>query len=178
MLWHRRSVAQHVAVVFVALLLPAAPARAVDESYTFNGTIMSAVQFDLYPVMLGQGAQVVATLTCDEISPGDRPLDPVLSAFTPGVDASDINNAFVRDDDSLLSVPCNAFHSAIIRFVAPVGGIYNFRADGFGSSTGPYTMQIDITNARATAPLLDRFGLALIAGLLFAAGWRRVRRSA
>jgi hypothetical protein len=105
-------------------------------------------------VFLVVGTAVEATLVCEEIAPGNRPLAPVLSAYNPGSDPSSTLNAdFFNDDgfgldDDPNGVDCNAFDSSRLRFRAPVNGTYTFRADGFGSSTGPYTLTI-VTTPRA-----------------------------
>jgi len=113
-----------------------------------TGTIASGAQYDLYSVNLPAGYIVQATLVCDEIAPGDRPLDPVLSVFFPGSDPDDITTADLFNDDGFGSdddpngVNCNAFQSSRVTFVVPATASYVFRADGFGSSTGPYTLTI------------------------------------
>lgn len=124
---------------------------------SFTGNILSGAQYDLYTVDLIAGEQVTATLVCDEIAPGNRPLDPVLSAYFPGSDPSNTSNANVYNDDGFgadddpSGVNCNAFQSSRITFGAPVTGTYTFRADGFGSATGPYTLRISTTNGSPLA---------------------------
>ncbi|MGH7263730.1 MAG: FG-GAP-like repeat-containing protein, partial [Candidatus Rokuibacteriota bacterium] len=57
------------------------------------------------------------------------------------------DDGFGLDDDPN-GIDCNAFDSSRLIFRAPVTGTYTFRADGFGSSTGPYSLTI-ITTPRA-----------------------------
>ncbi len=115
---------------------------------SFSGVIASGAQYDLYTVDLPANITVVATLVCDPVAPGDRPLDPVLSVFFPGGNPSDTSFADVYNDDGFGTdddpngVECNAFDSSRVRFSTPVAGTYTFRADGFGSSTGPYTLTV------------------------------------
>ncbi len=132
-----------------AALIVAQSALALTASY--SGNIASGAQYDLYTVDLVEGEQASATLVCDEIAPNDRPLDPVLSVYFPGVDPSDLINANVYNDDGFGNddspdgVDCNAFDSSFLSFTAPVTGTYTFRADGFGNQTGPYTLTIVTT---------------------------------
>jgi hypothetical protein len=127
------------------MLLMAPAALALDMSS--SGNIASGAQYDLYTVSLTAGENIVATLVCD-FDGVSRPLDPVLSVYFPGTDPSDTINADVYNDDGFgkdddpNGVDCNAFDSSRVRFGAPVTGVYTFRADGFGSSTGPYTLEI------------------------------------
>lgn len=116
-------------------------------AYSYSGTIASGAQYDLYTVHLLAGESVTATLVCD-FDGVSRPLDPVLSAYFPGSDSSDTIFADVYNDDGFgldddpNGVDCDAFDSSRIFFAAPVTGDYTFRADGFGSATGPYTLNI------------------------------------
>jgi hypothetical protein len=127
------------------MLLIAPAAMALDLS--FQGNIASGAQFDLYTISLIAGENVVATLVCD-FDGVSRPLDPVLSVYFPGSDPSNTINADVYNDDGFgldddpNGVDCDAFDSSRVFFSAPVTGDYIFRADGFGSSTGPYTLEI------------------------------------
>ncbi|MBK8026422.1 MAG: hypothetical protein IPK19_34800 [Chloroflexi bacterium] len=135
-----------VLALMVVLIFSVVVVSAAD--YGFSGNILAGAQYDLYTVNLVAGENVVATLVCDELVPGSRPLDPVLSAYFPGVDPSDTINANLYNDDGFgldddpNGVDCDAFDSSRIFFSAPVTGAYTFRADGFGSSTGPYTLTI------------------------------------
>ncbi len=128
------------------ILIGAVSVSAAD--FGFSGDILSGAQYDLYTINLIAGENVVATLVCNEIAPGDRPLDPVLSVYFPGVDPSNTSFAnFYNDDgfgldDDPNGVNCNAFQSSRVQFTAPVTGTYTFRADGFGSATGPYSLVI------------------------------------
>lgn len=133
------------ALVVMALLLAVPSVFALDLSFT--GDIASGAEYDLYTVSLLAGEHVVATLVCD-FDGVSRPLDPVLSVYFPGTDPSDTINADVYNDDGFgkdddpNGVDCDAFDSSRVMFSAPVTGDYIFRADGFGSSTGPYTLEI------------------------------------
>ncbi len=135
-------------MVIVGLILIGAVSVSAG-TYGFTGNIASGAQYDLYAVDLIAGEHVVATLVCNEIAPGDRPLDPILSVFFPGSDSSDTifadqynDDGFGLDDDPN-GVDCNAFDSSRVQFTAPVTGTYTFRADGFGSATGPYSLNIE-----------------------------------
>lgn len=136
-----------VITVLAGLLVLASAAFAVTYGPTYTGTIASGAQFDLYTLDLTAGDSVTATLICafDGVS---RPLDPVLSAYEPGTDPSDTINAQYYNDDGFgldddpAGVDCDAFDSSRFSFIAPVTGTYTFRADGFGSSTGPYVLSI------------------------------------
>ncbi len=178
-------------LVFAAFVgaLAALPADA-QVPFQTSGNIASGAQYDLYTITLSANLAVTGTHVCDETSPGsgDRPLDPVLSVFFPGNTGwDDTINSDVFDDDSFgqdddeNGVDCNAFDSARVIFIAPVDGDYVFRADGFGSSTGPYTLTI---TAEAQSPLaiptLDQVGLAGLALLLAVASifFLRKRRAA
>lgn len=137
-----------ILVIVLAGIISIGAASVSAADYSFTGDILSGTQYDLYTVDLIAGEHVVATLVCNEIAPGDRPLDPVLSAYFPGVDASDTINANAYNDDGFgldddpNGVDCNAFDSSRLQFTAPVTGAYTFRADGFGSATGPYSLVI------------------------------------
>ncbi|MCK6579801.1 MAG: hypothetical protein L6Q98_17050 [Anaerolineae bacterium] len=132
-------------LTFAAVLLVASVALAA--SYSASGVIASGAQYDLYVVGLLAGENVTATLICDHDGVS-RPLDPVLSVFFPGSDTSDTAFSDVYNDDGFgldddpNGVDCDAFDSSRAFFTAPVTGDYTFRADGFGSSTGPYTLDI------------------------------------
>ena len=116
-------------------------------STSVSGNILSGAQYDLWALDLIEGESVTATLVCD-FDGVSRPLDPVLSVFFPGSDSSDTINADVYNDDGFGSdddpngIDCDAFDSSRVFFSAPVTGTYTFRAEGFGSSTGPYTLTI------------------------------------
>lgn len=159
-------------------------ASSVAASTTqYTGTITSGADFDLYTMSIQRGAFVIATLVCDEDPgvPGSRPLDPVLSAYFPGSDPSDTINADVYNDDgfgsddSPLGVDCDAFDSARITFTALTDGVFTFRVDGFGSSTGPYTLNIIVVDAIGV-PALDRRGLALAVAMLAGVALFQFRR--
>lgn len=145
-----RSLSNFVLVgVLATLLMLVSSAFAVSNTTTFSGNIASGAQYDLYLMELTGGDQITATLVCD-FDGVSRPLDPVLSVYNPGSDSSDTINAdFYNDDgfgldDDPNGVECDAFDSSRVIFVAPVTGTYTFRADGFGSATGPYTLTITV----------------------------------
>ncbi|MBE2185067.1 MAG: hypothetical protein IAE89_16675 [Anaerolineae bacterium] len=139
---------QKTAVIFLLLLIALFAATSVfAAAFSFSGVIASGAQYDLYTVNLVAGQGVTATLVCD-FDGVSRPLDPVLSVFFPGSDPSDVVNSDAYNDDGFgldddpNGVDCDAFDSSRVRFNAPVTGDYVFRADGFGSSTGPYTLAV------------------------------------
>lgn len=138
----RRSL---IGILLLSLLVLAAGAFAA--SYGFYGNIASGAQYDLHTVSLTAGYRITATLVCD-FDGVSRPLDPVLSVFFPGGNTSDTIFADVYNDDGFGSdddpngVDCDAFDSSRVSFVTPVTGEYTFRVDGFGTSTGPYTLSI------------------------------------
>ncbi|MBX3024192.1 hypothetical protein KF840_04700 [bacterium] len=168
-----------MAVLLLAALVGANPAAAA--TLTYSGDIMTDLQYDLYTVPLQAGQVITATLVCDEIAPGDRPLDPVLSVFFPGGDPSSIASADLYNDDGFgqddanNGVECNSFDSSRIRFLVPQTGNYVFRADGFGSATGPYTLDI-LIGPPVGAPALDALGMALGVLALAAVALLQVRR--
>lgn len=134
-----------IGVLLIVVLAAVGAASAV--SVTISGTIASGAQFDLYTVDFVAGEDVIATLVCD-FDGVSRPLDPVLSVFFPGGNPSNTIFADVYNDDGFgldddpNGVDCDAFDSSRVIFTAPVTGTYTFRADGFGSSTGPYILSI------------------------------------
>jgi hypothetical protein len=133
-----------ITILFVVAVSP----TSAQTLFVTSGNIASGAQFDLYGMTLSPGLLYTATLVCDELTPGNRPLDPVLSVFFPGSDSSDTINADVYNDDGFGTdddpngVDCNAFDSSRVRFSVPATMAVTFRADGFGSSTGPYTLTI------------------------------------
>ncbi len=172
----------------VALALLGAPTAVAAQDYSAMGMISSGADFDVHTVNLPSGAQVDARLICLETVPGnnDRPLDPVLSVFFPSNPdpVPDTNNAdvfnddgFGSDDDPLLGVDCNAFDSSRVIFITPEPGMYRFRADGFGSSTGPYLLEIYITEGVPTLPFPFYLTLAGLTAALGAFALRRYKSS-
>ncbi|TAL09764.1 MAG: hypothetical protein EPO03_02085 [Porticoccaceae bacterium] len=148
-----------------ALVVPfiwVAPATALTVVNT--GNITTGAQFDLYTLDLRQREIVHVSLVCDD----PFTLDTVLTVFTPGSDPSDTGNAFKYNDDGG-TVVCGGFRSSDITFDAPIGGTYTFRADGFGSSTGPYTMTIETLGIREI-PTLGVAGLVALCLMLVLAG--------
>jgi len=144
---NRKTHRSFIAVGVALLVIVASVSGVFAASYGFSGNIASGPQYDLYTVPLIAGEVVTATLTCD-FDGVSRPLDPVLSAFFPGSDPSNTSFADVYNDDSFGSddepngIDCDAFDSSRVQFTAPVTGDYVIRADGFGSATGPYTLNI------------------------------------
>lgn len=140
-------------IKLIGIVLVMAVLATAVYAQSFSGVIASGAQFDLYTVDLPANVTIIATLICEEVAPGDRPLDPVLSVFFPGGNPSDTLFADVYNDDGFGSdddpngVDCNAFDSSRVRFATSVAGVYTFRADGFGSSTGPYSLNIIIDDA-------------------------------
>ncbi|MFN7940393.1 MAG: hypothetical protein U0X73_02245 [Thermoanaerobaculia bacterium] len=180
----RVTIGTLVLLLGIASLWLASPAAA-NQVLTYTGNILSGAQYDLYNLNGLKGYQKVqATLVCDETVPGNgnRPLDPVLSAYFPGSDSSDTANADVYNDDGFGSddypngVDCNAFDSSIISFVVPFDGDYVLRADGFGSAIGPYTLEVRIIDSPFEVPTLNFAGLAALALALAAASVLLLRR--
>lgn len=149
-----------VILIAVLLVLAVSPTFAATLGVV-SGNIASGAQYDLWAIDLEGGTQVTATLVCD-FDGVSRPLDPVLSVFFPGSDSSDTINADVYNDDGFggdddpNGVDCDAFDSSRVIFTVPANGTYIFRADGFGSSTGPYTLTISSTPRAAFNPGDDR----------------------
>ena len=161
-------------LVLVAALTALASSLPVQAAhYQYSGNIMSGAQFDTYPIFLRRGDLITATLVCDQVQGGSRPLDPVLSIFLPFDPAVDTAAAVFYNDDSFgldddpAGVDCDAFDSARIIARAPQSGTFTFRADGFGSATGPYTLTIDTEPGYDSIPTLNEYGLILL-GLLLA----------
>lgn len=140
----RRQLIVIVALILITLF---AVNTVSAGDFSFSGNIASGAQYDLYTISMLAGESATATLVCD-FDGTSRPLDPVLSVFFPGSDPSNTANADVYNDDGFGSdddpagVDCDAFDSSRVNFTAPTTGDYIFRADGFGSSTGPYTLVI------------------------------------
>jgi len=158
-------------LALAALALPAAHA----QQSVFTGTIASADQFDLHTVFLVTGQQVGASLVCD-FDGVSRPLDPVLSVFRPSNPNTDdvlladyYNDDGFGADDFPWGVDCDAFDSSYVTFTADETGDYTFRADGFGSSTGPYILTVDRVDTWVSIPTLDELGFAALAAALAAA---------
>ncbi len=159
-MFHKRGLMMASAFVLVAVLfvpvLSFAPGISPAHAglhQTFTGTITSGADYDLYAVNLGMGWNIVATLVCAEIAPGNRPLDPVLSVYYPGSDPSNPGDYDQYDDDGFGTyydpngVNCNAFASSRVIFTTPVSGTYTFRADGYSDATGPYILTISDNTA-------------------------------
>ena len=153
-----------------AVLLMVSPGWVFAQAFTETrtGTIAAGDQFDLYTLNLPAGLVITGTLGCDELTPGgSRPLDPVLSVYFPGSDPSDVANADVYNDDGFgadddpAGVNCDAFQSSRVIFTVPAAGSYVFRADGFGSSTGPYTLVVR-GELPLSVPTLGTVGLVLM----------------
>ena len=155
----------------LAGLAASLPVQAAHYQYT--GNITSGAQFDTYPIFLTRGDLITATLVCDQVQGGSRPLDPALSVFLPFDPAIDTAAAVLYNDDGFgtdddpAGVNCDAFDSARIIARAPQSGTFTFRADGFGSATGPYTLTIDTEPGYNGIPTLNQYGLILL-GLLLA----------
>lgn len=136
-----RRFARYLAVsgLFATLLLTSV-VFAAGSNFTYHATLV-LFQIDTYPVTLRTGDNVTATMVCDEVAPGDRPLDPSLFVIAPD------NHLVAADDDGFNSsnggVDCNNFASSVVHFVATTGGIYTFYSEG-GASAGPYTLTIAI----------------------------------
>lgn len=149
--------------------------------YQVSGNISTDVQYDLYTVTL-PATSITATLVCD-FDGVSRPLDPVLSVYFPGnTNTNDTTLADAYDDDGFGAdddpngVDCDAFDSSRVIFFAPVDGDYVFRVDGFGSSTGPYTLTVGQTPSILEVPTLDLVGVVGFALLLAGASFYLMRR--
>ena len=143
--------------------------------FQVSDNISTGDEYDLYTVTLPVGS-IFGTLVCDRRV--SRPLDPTLAVFFPGntntdnTSLADVYNddGFGSDDDPA-GVDCDAFDSSRVIFNAPVAGDYVFRADGFGSSIGPYTLTIGVTLLILEVPTLDYVGFAGFALLLVGASF-------
>ena len=164
----------------LAILLVVSPSlgHAQAFSQTNSGSIDTGDEYDLYTLNLAEGLVITGTLVCDELTPGgSRPLDPVLSVYFPGSDPSDVANADVYNDDGFgadddpAGVDCDAFQSSRVIFTVPATGSYVFRADGFGSSTGPYTLAIRGEFPLSVPTLGTTALLLLMLVLVTDAGW-------
>jgi hypothetical protein len=98
-----------------------------------SGTIASGAQFDRYPVALDFGMVIQIDLVCGT----PNTLDTVVSLYDPG------NNQVGYNDDGG-SVTCGGFRSSLLVFTVPTAGTYQVQVDGFGSSTGPYTLTVTV----------------------------------
>ena len=162
-------------------MLSAVPA--FSASFTVSGNIATGAQYDTYPFYLTRGDLVTATLVCDQVTPGNngtRTLDPVLSVFVPFSASTDTALAAFYDDDGFGTAvggfDCNAFKSSRLIFRAPQSGTFTFRADGFGSATGPYTLSINSVPGYDGIPTLGEFGLVILGLLLAGAASMTLRR--
>jgi hypothetical protein len=124
--------------IFLGLSLQTAQPT-LAASYGFGGTIASGAQYDLYFIDLVEGEHVVAITHCG--IPPNNTLDTVLSVYFPGSDSSSTSNADVYNDDGG-DEDCGSFDNSVLEFTAPAAGQYTFRVDGFGSSTGGYSLNI------------------------------------
>lgn len=174
-----RRLIQILAALSIALTSSMAAHAA---TFVFSGNILTGAQFDTYPIFLTRGDSIVATLVCDQVQGGSRPLDPTLSIFLPLSLPNDTAfAAFYNDDgfgldDDPNGVDCDAFDSSRIIAQAPQSGTFTFRVDGFGSSTGPYTLTVNTTPGHDSIPTLNEYGLILIGLLLAGFALRRLRQ--
>lgn len=136
-----------VMLITVLFVVAVSPTSAQTTLGSVSGNIASGAQYDLWAIDLAPGLIYTATLVCD-FDGTSRPLDPVLSVYFPGSDPDVAIDYDVYDDDGFgldddpNGVNCDQFQSSRVRFSAPVAGEYVFRVDGFGTSTGPYTLTI------------------------------------
>ncbi|MBC7811979.1 MAG: PPC domain-containing protein, partial [Burkholderiales bacterium] len=127
----------HIIGLIVALtsLIFALPMLADDSAgFRYTGTISFAGEVDTYDLDLNAGEPVTVDLICDEIAPGNRPLDPVVDITGP--------DGFNTGNDDGGSQGCNSASSSHLEFTVPVSGTYTFRARGFSITTGPYSLYI------------------------------------
>lgn len=117
-----------ILIALLAILVVAMPASAALV-YTFTGTIADDGETDSYNVTLNAGDFVLVRATCDEVAPGDRPLDPVVTVFDP-------TNSDVAYNDDGNQPACNNFDTACTTFTAAVSG--TFRFDVYDAAGGPF----------------------------------------
>ena len=87
-------------LVIVATLAGLASSLPVQAAhYQYSGNILTGAQFDTFPIFLRRGDFITATLVCDQVQGGGRPLDPVLSVFLPFDPAVDTAAAVMYNDD-------------------------------------------------------------------------------
>ncbi len=171
-----------VMIVAASLLAFASGMSAHAANYVYTGNILTGPQYDTYPIFLTRGDLVRATLVCDQIDGGTRPLDPALSVYLPLALADDTAAAVMYNDDGFgldddpAGINCDAFQSSRIIARAPQSGTFTFRADGFGSSTGPYTLTIDTTPGYDSIPTLNEYGLIILGLLMAGIAMRGLRR--
>lgn len=124
------SLRRFVAVLIVlAIILVAGSVLAATQS--FSGNIASGAQTDTYSVYYQDGQAVIGDLRCDDTGL----LDTVLSLY-------DDANVLVAYNDDGGPKPCGGFHSSLISYTISKSGVYTWHVDGFGSSTGGYTLQL------------------------------------
>ena len=122
---------RRVVLVFVVLAIAVLAGNVLAASLDFSGNIASGAQSDTYQLNFVAGQSIVADLTCDD----PATLEPDLSLFN----SSGVLLAY-NDDGGIK--PCNAFRSSRITYSFSEAGTYTFQVDGFGSSTGPYTLRV------------------------------------
>lgn len=166
----------------LAALAGGAKLAAAELPFVVSGQIASSSDYHLHVVPLSRGG-VVATLVCDAAQAGGRPLDPALSVFFPGnphtsdtLRADVFNDDGFGSDDDTAGVDCDNFDSARATFYAPVDGDYTFRVDGFGTSTGPYTLTVGEPTSPVQVPALSGAGPLALTLLLAAASLLLLRR--
>jgi len=120
-----------VAILLTAISLLLAVSAVLAAATSFSGVISSGAQTDIYPVFHQAGTSVIADLTCDD----PATLDPVLSLYN-----SNGTQIAYNDDGGIKH--CNAFWSSRIVYTFSESGTYYWHVDGFGSSSGPYTLRI------------------------------------
>jgi len=120
-----------LALLLTLIVVVLAAGAVFAAATSFSGYISSGVQTDVYSVYHQAGTSVIADLTCDD----PASLDPVLSLY----DSDGI--LIARNDDGGIK-HCDAFWSSRIVYTFSESGTYTWHVDGFGSSTGPYTLRI------------------------------------
>lgn len=135
-----------IVLAITALIVSAGVSHVQAGTYaSFSGVITSGADFHRHAVDLVEGIYYTADLVC-----ADGTLDPVLSVFDP-------NGVMVAYNDDG-GTPCNSFRSSHVTFRAPSDGTFQFQADGFGSSTGPYTLTV-VSDLNPGRPIPDGFVL-------------------
>ncbi len=133
-------------VLFIGVLAVVLAASAVfASSVSFSGTIASGAQTDYYTVHFDVGQSITAELVC-----GEPPtLDTVLTLRNS-------NGVVVAYNDDGGPKQCGSFRSSIIHYTVFQAGDFTFQVDGFGSSTGSYTLTISDTPGSGFIPNDDR----------------------
>jgi serralysin len=124
----------------LAIVLAAGAVFATSTS--FSGDIASGAQTDTYTLFFDAGTTITAELLCEN----PYTLDTVLALYNSG-------GTMIAYNDDGGPRSCGSFRSSLLTYVFTEAGDYTFHVDGFGSSTGPYTLNIN-ANPGAGAPFI------------------------